>query len=247
MKIPDFLKSRSWLEGPTFLVKSEDEWPTYYGGDVIVDLVDPEVRKDTSVNIIVNESLDATDQLMTYFSDWKRLKVSVAWFLRLKTILLELSRKRKDLNPSAQAGQVKRLKPKVNPESHILTPKDLLEAELAIIHYGQQHRFKDESTSLTSETETVSRYSFIYKLDLILEDGLLRVGGRLSKGAMPLEGKHPLILSKEQHISTLILKEIHQLLGHSGRNHTLSALRTSANSAIRKIISACHFCRCYNG
>lgn len=96
----------------------------------------------------------------------------MAWFLRLKTILLELSRKRKDLNPSAQAGQVKRLKPKVNPESHILTPKDLLEAELAIIRYGQQHRFKDKS-----ETGTVSRHSSIYKLDLILEDGLLSIGG----------------------------------------------------------------------
>lgn len=56
---------------------------------------------------------------------------------------------------------------------------------------------------------------------------------------MPLEVKHPPILSKEQHISMLVFKYIHQLLGHGGGNHTLSALGrkywiTNANSAVRK-------------
>lgn len=78
------------------------------------------------------------------------------------------------------------------------------------------------------------------------------MGGRLSKGAMPLEEKHPLILSKEQHISKLLLRNMHQLLGHSGRNHTLSTLRrkywtTNANTAVRKIISLCSYCRRLNG
>lgn len=39
-----------------------------------------------------------------------------------------------------------------------------------------------------------------------------------------MEEKHLLILSKDQHISKLILKSIHQTLRHSGRNHTLSVL-----------------------
>ena len=69
---------------------------------------------------------------------------------------------------------------------------------------------------------------------------------------MPSEEKHPLILSKEQHISKLLLRNMHQLLGHSGRNHTLSTLRrkywiTNANAAVRKIISQCSYCRRLNG
>lgn len=249
VRVSDFLKYHSWLEGPKFLWKSEKDWPTNYGGDVQVNADDPEVKRDALVNVVGNHSLTATDQLMSYFSDWKKLKVSVAWFLRLKGILLERSRSRKCLKACVNI-RVKRSKTAIK-HRNILMPNDLVEAELAIIRYCQQQRFQDEISSLLSE-RTVSRQSSIYKLDPILEDGLLRVGGRLSKGAMPLEVKHPLILSKEQHISMLILKDIHQLLGHSGRNHTLSALRrkfwiTSANSAVRKIISKCSFCRRFNG
>ena len=77
---------------------------------------------------------------------------------------------------------------------------------------------------------------------MIWEARFLRVGGRLSARAMPFEEKHPLTLSKDQYISKLILKYIHQLSGHSGRNHTQSALRRkygiiSANVAVRKILS----------
>lgn len=134
----------------------------------------------------------------------------------------------------------------------ILMLKDLLEAELAIIRYCQHQRLVDEISSLLSEKRTVSKQSSIYKLDPTLEDGLLRVGGRLSKGAMPLEEKHPLILSKDQHISKLIIKDIHRLLACSGRNHTLSVLRrkywiANSNAAIRKMISQCSYCRRLNG
>lgn len=68
---------------------------------------------------------------------------------------------------------------------------------------------------------SVSRHSPIYRLDPVLEDGFLRVGGRLSRGAMPDEAKHPLILSKDQHVSLLILRHVHQSLGHSGRTRML--------------------------
>ena len=87
--------------------------------------------------------------------------------------------------------------------------------------------------------------SNIYKLDPVLQDGLLRVGGRLRKASMPAEIKHPIILSKDQPISKLVLQHIHRQVGHAGRNHMLSALRktywiTNANSACRKIIADCY-------
>lgn len=96
----------------------------------------------------------------------------------------------------------------------------------------------------------MSIQSSIYKLEPNWENGLLRVGGRLSKGAMPLEVKH-LILSNDQHISMLILQYTYKLLDHSGQNHTLSILRrkywiTNANLAVRKIISECSCSRRYN-
>ncbi len=59
---------------------------------------DPEVKKDFTVNAaIIKDSPNATDQLAAYFSDWRRLKVAAAWFLKVKTMLLKLSQKRKEL------------------------------------------------------------------------------------------------------------------------------------------------------
>lgn len=75
-----------------------------------------------------------------------------------------------------------------------------MEAEVAIICYSQRQRFSEKIYALSSRKATVSRQSSIYRLDPILEDKLLRVGGKLSKGVMPEEVKHQLILSKDQHV-----------------------------------------------
>lgn len=146
-----------------------------------------------------------------------------------------------DANGSSNYVSLEMEKAKVAVRSQTLSANDLLEAEVSIIRYSQQQRFKEEIVAL-SAGKSVARDSVIYKLDPCLEDGLLRVGGRLSKAALPEETKNPLILSKDQYISTLILRHIHQQVGHSGRNHTMSRLRkkfwiTNANSAVRKIIS----------
>lgn len=133
-----------------------------------------------------------------------------------------------------------------------LSAEDLMEAELAIICYCQQQRFPEEIAALSSGKDVVSKQSAIYKLDPWLDNGLLRVGGRLTRGSLPEDTKHPLLLTKDQHVAALILKDLHQQLGHSGLNHMLSALRrrywiTGATSAVRKIIAECCFCKKYNG
>lgn len=112
-------------------------------------------------------------------------------------------------------------------------------AENVIIQYCQMDRFSDEITALKKGTSGVRKSSHIYKLDPVLKEGLLRVGGRLRKGAMPEDTKHSVILAKDQHISTLILRHIHKQNGHCGRNHLLSRLHrqywiTKANAAARK-------------
>ncbi len=105
-----------------------------------------------------------------------------------------------------------------------------------------------EIASLESGKTQIRRDGTIYKLNPILEDGLFRVGGWLCKIAMPEDVKHPVILSKDQHISKLILKHIHKQIVHGGRNHILSKLRrkywiTHDNAAARRILSSCVYFR----
>ena len=71
----------------------------------------------------------------------------------------------------------------------------------------------------------VHKGSRICRLDPVLDKGILRVGDQLHKTAMPEETKRPCILTKESHISVLLLRHIHERQGHSGRNHMLSELR----------------------
>lgn len=247
VKVDDLLTNKGWIEGPEFLWKQEEEWPESPLEDLDIVGDDPEVKKELVTNVLTVSAPSATYQLITYFSDWKKLKRSVAWILKLKTTLLEMIRKKNQLSHGAankvEEERKKRWRAACGNQS--LTPDDLTRAETAIVRFTQQQRYQEEFAVLTSGKGEVKRESSIYKLDPILKDGLLRVGGRLRRAAISEESKHPIILAKDLHISTLILKHIHEQLGHGGRNHVISRLRrkywiTSANAATRKILSDCH-------
>lgn len=127
-----------------------------------------------------------------------------------------------------------------------LNVSDLEMAEQSIIQYIQAKHFAKETFKETPGN--LRKASPIYKLDPMIKDGILCVGRRLSKAALPEKVKHPAILPKHTHISTLILRHIHEKIGHAGRNLMLSELRKkfwiiNANSSARKIITDCIVCR----
>lgn len=90
----DFIEHHVWTEGPKFLWKFEQEWPkTHF--DPALEVDDRGVHKRAVVNMMAGDSLNLSDHLICYFSDWQKQKRSVAWFLKLKSILLNLSQMRK--------------------------------------------------------------------------------------------------------------------------------------------------------
>lgn len=256
----NFVACQRWINGPDFLKKSEQEWPEAFVPQP-VPIEDPEVKRDVLVHAVNALPADPTTRLLHYFSSWTQLKIAVAWFLKLKDLLCGLSRKRKEIvstlrtdNSSAASVCIEEemKKARAAVDKQVLSVNDLIRAEIAIICHSQQMAFREEITDLLSGAAVVKSKSDIYRLDPVLCQGVLRVGGRLSRSALPQEQKHPVILSKREHISKLILRHIHQQLGHAGKNHMLSALRrrywiTNANSACRRIISECVICRRYRG
>lgn len=93
-----------------------------------------------------------------------------------------------------------------------LTVEDVAHAEKAIICFVQRQSFQEEIAALSKGT--VKQTSHLIKLDPVVVDGVLRVGGRLSRAALPEETKHPAILPKNSHISKLILRHVHDKVGH---------------------------------
>lgn len=91
LKVTSFLQTSRWWESPTFLWKQPNTIL-----DVSLNPDDPEMRGEATSNVInVCDSVKPTDQLIGYFSDWRKLKRIAAWFLRLKAVLLEKARWRK--------------------------------------------------------------------------------------------------------------------------------------------------------
>ena len=74
------------------------------------------------------------------------------------------------------------------------------------------------------------------------DDGLMRVGGRIRRAEIPRNLAHPVILPKESHVTTLIIRHFHERSNHAGMNTTLSELRSSgywvvqARSAVSSVL-----------
>ncbi|KAL7826237.1 hypothetical protein SRHO_G00339750 [Serrasalmus rhombeus] len=232
------LMSKHWWTGPDFLRREETHWPII-GKLMSTDLKDLEVRNVQVHWTTVTDN--PTIKFLEYYSQWNHFKRALAWFLRLKDIL----------KTKIQGKDAVKINSAQNVGSQCLSVDELERAENAVISYVQNSSFHEEVEAL-QKGKQVKLTSNISSLDPILENGFLRVGGRFNKMAMPISQQHPAIFPKNSHISRLIMRHIHQTLGHSGRNHVLSKLRQhywipSANSLARRTIKECVLCRRLQG
>lgn len=255
MNADSFIKCKDWIHGPAFLWKEKEHWPI--SPDVSNEILKEDVEvREVTVNVTeVDEN--QINKLICHYSDWHHLKKAVSWMLRLKHLLQKLSKQRKCLSsqttefesPKHKADFVAKqmCKFKSTLKGTLLTAADVAMGEMEIVKFCQKQSFKNEITAL-QKGDKLERNSHIIKLDPVLQDGVLRVGGRLGQSSLPIEAKHPIILPKDHHVSALIIRHIHKVTGHSGTNYILSNLRErfwipKANSAIRKVLSKCVTCR----
>ena len=249
-------EQQRWLIGPQFLWQPEKEWPAQPLSLGEIPSEDVEVKKEVNVcaTTITNPAPAATvKKLLQHYSIWYRLKKAVAVYMRVKAVLKE--RRSQRMNDQS-------IKPNENRSP--LTVQELEDAELAIIRFTQLQSFEHELRTLEQASNNklkreeqsrfkkseiqVGKTSSIYRLDPFMDKGLLRVGGRLNNADIPQESKHPIILPRKSNVTTLIIRQAHERLGHAGRGHVLARLRekywvVGTNSAVRQLISSCVTCR----
>ena len=232
-------KMDQWLQGPAFLWKPEDQWPEMIKIPGLSE-DDKEVKKSAKVYMTSQEDTAKTDHPMEYLiqrkSTWMGLLKSVAWLLRLKTILRHRAG---HMVNTPSAGQTLKL-------------KEVRQAEATILKFIQIQEFPEEisclSTIQENETLRIKTSSSLKKLSPVLVDGILRVGGRLERASLEYEEKHPAILPKRGQVTDLIVRHFHEVEGHSGANHVLTRIRmkywiVNGLAAVRRIIGKCIFCR----
>ncbi|KAL3975057.1 hypothetical protein ACER0C_023683 [Sarotherodon galilaeus] len=262
LKPKDLLEGGSWIHGPNYLL-DENEWPEQPVRKKENLQDDPEVKTSATVNMLkVEECMEPMKHVIDYYSDWTKLKRAVAWIMKLRKVLWMLKEERKHYSNIVQKNEndpeKQRLKLQVHMETFksamgkkALALEDLEAAESEIVRFSQKQHHGEEIKILQKGGQ-LSCSSQLFKLDPVLRDGMLRVGGRLNKSGLPENAKQPAILSKHSKVSEIILRDIHQRTGHCGRNYVLAQLRCrywipQANSAIRKIINKCQICRRISG
>ena len=233
MSADDLLQSKRWMNGPEFLLQTSDTWPKWNDDTDGITEDDVEVKgmaQSNSVNISNERGM--TSLIFLHFSSWNRLKKAISWILRYKHWLLRNVRRNQTF-----------------PLSKCITVSDIKEAEDAIIQCVQRECFAEEFQSLQSSEGAVKKSSSLRRLDPVIMNGILCVGGRLKHAPHEYEHmKHPVILPKRHHVSNLIIQHFHEVSGHSGQEYVLSIIREcywiiQARVPVRKICRSCFSCK----
>ena len=94
----------------------------------------------------------------------------------------------------------------------------------------------------------------MYRLQPFLDNqGILRVGGRLRRGHMEYEEKHPAILPKSSRLTTLAIRYYHEKVHHQGKKITHGRIRDAGiwimggSRRISSYINQCITCRGLRG
>ena len=223
------MKTKSWLSGPEFLSESPDSWPCRFAETTLdVENVKAFDKKAASA-FLITEIIDPVDKLIAYFSSWFKLKKATAWLLKFKTFLINSN--------------------SVYHFSRSLSVSDLRKAEIELIKYEQWNCFGDIMLKMqTNENFSLPSKSPLLKLNPVIVNGLLRVGGRLDRASVSFDLKHPIILPHTSHLTNLIVLHCHCITGHGGANMTLNQLLQRywilrSTAVVRRVLNSCMHCR----
>ena len=230
VKPSDTESLKKWIQGPKFLLESEEEWPQR-----------PDESSHTVAGTIAEEAVDEVrveeksvlDKFIESHSSWLRLQRVTAWILRF----------------------INKCKQRHSSSSKELLVEEIQEAAKFLVKHEQSRSFKEEVQRL-EKGKCVKRGSRLEKLSPELDEArLLRVGGRLSKASISYNAKHPLILPSDSHLSTLIARHQHQQSSHAGVDHVLANMRQEywvlgGRAVVKKVIrspkNGCALCKRLN-
>uniref|UniRef100_A0A8C4T9H1 Uncharacterized protein n=1 Tax=Erpetoichthys calabaricus TaxID=27687 RepID=A0A8C4T9H1_ERPCA len=197
------LKTTIWFTGPAFLYKHHDNQQET---SVFFELVNPE--KDAEIRQTVTNCathIQGKEGLTTNrfkrFSTWDSLVRAIA-------LLIHIARSYKAAqNITECRGWHYCFKPH--------TPDELSQASDTIIKSVQTEAYMKELKFLDNG-KTVDKNSSLFKLNPKVDEGLIKIGGRLRNAQLESGEKYPLILPRQHHISVLLVRYYHERVKHQG-------------------------------
>ena len=262
-------KAINWLKAPEFLFMDESLWPSRdrnlnciengnhklppCSGDPAhsSDYVEPEDPSNLTIAASVKNTQPDTDPdilvcLTARFSTLPRAVKAVAWILRLKNVLH---------NRAKGIACASNLSP--------IGGEEFKSALLVLIRLSQQQAFPGLVEALeispwhdvmASKRGVTAKTSLqpLQRFCPFVENGVIRIGGRLQRSSLPKDFKHPIVLSKDHHVTGLIVLDVHSNYGHNASQYVLNKLReryhvVGQNRTVKRFIKEnCMVCRNQN-
>ncbi|XP_028166130.1 uncharacterized protein LOC114356935, partial [Ostrinia furnacalis] len=220
MLLKDLKDCQLWWEGPEWLSSDNIEYrrPNYVATDI-------ERKKVIQANLKIDdtENNSLLNQIEE-FDDLSELTRCIAWCRRFL--------------------KQKEYKDEIN---NTLTTEELEKSLLTCIKLIQEREFSEEIDSIKEKKEVKSR-SCLKSLNPYLDDhGILRVGGRLRHANLDEDTKHPIILSNNNKLTSLVIADAHFRTMHGGVQLMLCYLRSKywiirAKGLVKKYIHKCLIC-----
>ncbi|XP_038062985.1 uncharacterized protein LOC119733659 [Patiria miniata] len=230
-----------YFTGPAFLHKpGKADAENQDSLELVAPDSDAEIRPEVRSFITKTEERQLTPKRFEHFSTWKSLLRGVAFLIHVTHSF------KKDLaDQSAECrGWHQCNKPR--------TPDELAQAKSVIIKSVQGDVYSDEFASLEQKSD-VSTSSSLSKLNPTLEDGFIKVGGRLKHAQLDNSEKNPILLPGRNHVSTLLVRHYHEQVKHQGRHFTEGAIRASGlwivggKRLINSVLHKCVTCKKLRG
>ena len=223
-----------WHNGPEFLRHPECQWPDQPAMLPLLNY-NPEVKVTSHVHATQLTDERILDKLLMHYSSWDKIKRSMAWLLRYRTYCID-KYIQQQCDVHVQCGE--------------LTVPELRNAEKSVMSIMQRSAFKHDYDMLCNK-KTVKISSNLIKLSPIMDDKVIRVGGRLQYALISHDQKHPVILPNKHHVTDVIISHCHTCNGHVGIEDTLAFVRhkywiINGRSAVKRVLSKCQLCRRHN-
>ncbi|OXA45362.1 Gag-Pol polyprotein [Folsomia candida] len=219
----DWTSQSRWINGPEFLKLEENLWPTQKrtSKNEMTAEAELELKKEQILRIEEKRkcSLDASN-----ISSWTRLIRVTAYILRF----------------------IAKIR-KVPSRTGALFPSELRGAQMYWNRVAQMESFPDEVAALKNGTSLPSK-NMLTGLSVKLDDGLLRIAGRLENANLPFRQRRPIILSRHHPYVKLLVQYFHEICGHHGQERICNEIRQQYHviglrTAVRAAQSRCQSCK----
>ena len=223
-----------WLYGPSFLWKNE-----CYRPQQPIDLAeqaedDKEIKQSHHVHTVNWNNVMVS--LVSRFSSWCHLQLTIAWLRRY--------------NKSYLRSQVK-TSLRIFDRSPLKVKEVLRLVQIQVFTKALELIKARNTYSLSKELSKTGYLNPLRKLDPVLVDGIIRVGGRIDKAPVCYDVRHPMILPGKHKVTALINKHYLHMEGYVGTSQVLTKIRQNfcalqGPAAVKRVVGECLLCKRWN-